>query len=305
MRYRLSPGHPLGRETRRIARKQLEKARDLLENQPAGLHPAIHQARRAIKRVRALYRLTAVDRKHFLKTENARLRDIAGSLSGLRDAAAFIETLNALCQKALNDDERRAVNTALQALPERRDRAASDGSDPAAPIAQAITALDAAIQALGDLDLAAGPKKSARQLAAGWRRTLERGQAALQHCDASADQEAFHDLRKATQTYWRQLSLVAPLWPSAIAGKRALAKTLAALLGRDHDIAVLASLLDREPELMRDDQTLSHLLGLLIREQQALRRESLDLANRLFADPPDEEAHVIADLWACAARRKA
>ncbi|MBP1848995.1 CHAD domain-containing protein [Rhizobium halophytocola] len=303
MPYRFRPDHPLGDEARRVARRQLEKARDLLDRQPDGLHAAIHQSRKAIKRVRALYRLVATDRKHFHKSENARLRDVASSLSALRDAAAFIETLTALCQKALNDDERRAINTALQALAERRDHVAGDGGDVAATLAHAIEQLGSAIAALDGFDLPAKPKKAARLLADGWQEALEKARVALENCSVTADAEAFHELRKATQTYWRHLALVEPVWPSAIAGKRTTAKTLAALLGRDHDIAMLASLLDREPELVRDDQTLSHLLGVLIREQQSLRRESLCLAGKLFADSPQEEADIIAALWLSATHR--
>ena len=301
MPYRLRPGHSLELDVRAVAGAELAKARRLLAEQPDGPHRAIHEARRCFKRVRALYRLVAYDRQPFRSVENARLRDIARSLSQMRDASAFVETLVALTDTAMNDEERRAVDVALASLIERRDRFTDNGGDAVEKLSDAVHECDAAIEALDGLKLPHKTMPAAKRLKNGWKRSLTKAKSALDACREPHDQEAFHELRKAAQTYWRHLALVKAIWPSAISGKRDIAKQLASLLGQEHDIAMLAALLDREPELVHDDQTLSHLLGLLIRQQQSLREESLKIADRLFADPPKREARILATLWMSAA----
>lgn len=302
MPYRLRPGHSLEQDVKAVATAELAKARRLLAEQPDGPHRAIHEARKCFKRLRALYRLVAYDRQPFRSVENARLRDIARSLSQMRDASAFVETLVALVDTAMNDEERHALDVALASLIERRDRFTDNGGDAGERLSSAVRECDAAIEALDGLKLPHKTVPAAKRLNTGWKRSLTKARVALEACREPHDQEAFHELRKAAQAYWRHLALVKAVWPSAISAKRDLAKQVAFILGQEHDIAMLAALLDREPELVHDDQTLSHLLGLLIRRQQSLREESLKLADRLFADAPKLEARILATLWMSAAK---
>jgi hypothetical protein len=109
--------------------------------------------------------------------------------------------------------------------------------------------------------------------------------------------EAYHDLRKAAQAYWMNLSLLRELWPSAFAAKRRDAKRLVDLLGHEHDLTVLTALLDHEPELFGNGEGQSFLLAIIIRRQQDLRREAIALAGQVFADPAKDEAGVIETLW--------
>lgn len=91
MSYRVRPDRALDGEVHKAAAHQLGKAIAVLTDRPQGLHEAVHAARKNIKRVRALYRLIAPIAREFQQHENDRLRDMARSLSGLRDATALIE----------------------------------------------------------------------------------------------------------------------------------------------------------------------------------------------------------------------
>lgn len=304
MAFRIRPDRPFTAEFRSVAQRQLEHAIHFLEAQPDGPHEAIHDARKKFKRVRALYRLTHSDAKKFRQTENERIRLMAKTLSTVRDATALVETVNYLASEAGSPEEVAALASASKALIDRRDRIASEESDLPAKMAAAAQTCREAIEALHDLELDDSPRKTARRLSMAWRKELSRAAADLVACQEGADAEAFHDLRKVGQTYWMHLSLLSDLWPSALKAKQREAKTLVDILGHEHDLSVLTQVVNENPDLFGDSDTLALLIGAIIAHQQALRQKAIEQARLVFADDADTEAARIALLWREAASRK-
>lgn len=301
MPYRIRPDRPLIAELRSVARGELEKAVESLEARPEGLHEAIHAARKKFKRLRNLYRLVAAGDKDFRRRENVRLRDAGRSLSRIRDATALIETVNHLADYALTDDEAETLAATRGVLALRRDEIAETESDLEAKVSAVIGECRAAIEALDDLSLPSKSGHAARLVAKGWRKGLDEAHEALETCKGEGHGEAYHDLRKAAQAYWMNLSLLRDLWPSALRAKRDEAKKLVDLLGHEHDLTVLTTLLDHEPDLFGDGEGQSFLLAIIIRRQQELRRQALALADQVFAEPARDEAGIIETLWLRAA----
>lgn len=301
MPYRIRPDRPLLAEVRLVARQELDKAIETLEARPDGLHEAIHAARKRFKRLRNLYRLVASGDKPFQKAENARLRDAARSLSRMRDATALIETVQHLSNHTLTEDEAETLSAAREVLALRRDEIAETESDLEAKVSAAVADCRSGIDALEGLSLPSKTGHAARLMAKGWRKGLDEARKSLEICKGESHGEAFHDLRKAAQAYWMNLSLLRDLWPSAFDAKRADAKRLVDLLGHEHDLTVLTTLMDHEPETFGDGEGLSFLLAIIIRRQQDLRREALALADQVFADPAKSEAGIIEALWMRAA----
>ena len=297
MPYRIRPERSLLAEVQSVARSELEKAIEILQNKPDGLHAAIHAARKKFKRLRNLYRLVASGDKTFCRAENVRLRETARNLSRIRDATALIETIEHLADHAVTDDEGETLAAAREVLALRRDEIAAAEADLDAKVAAAIEACRAAMEALDDLRLPSKPGHAARLIGKGWRKGLEQAHEALETCKGEGHGETYHDLRKASQSYWMNLSLLNDLWPSAFHAKCDQAKMLVDLLGHEHDLTVLTTLLDHEPDLFGDGEGQSFLLAIIIRRQMVLRREALALAEAVFADAAKEEAAIIETLW--------
>lgn len=297
MAYRIDVRGHFDGEVKAAAAEQLSRAITALETQPDGLHEAIHEARKKLKRVRGLYRLVARDLKDFRQRENARLRDVARSLSAVRDATALIETVSYLQHHTESSEEADALRRTLVALTARRDTIASEETGLAGKAETAIQSCRAAIDALEAESFPASPRKVAKLLSKAWKKALLKTKQTLEACHQDAHAELFHDLRKGAQLYWMQLSLLRDLWPSAFSAKRALAKRLVDILGHEHDISLLVELLDDEPGVCGSGEVQSHLLGVIIRRQQALRHEALELADHVFADEPAREAKIIRALW--------
>eukprot|EP00913_Durusdinium_trenchii_P010584 g9928.t1 len=263
---------------------QLAKAIAYLEEQPDGPHEAIHDARKRFKRLRALYRLVQKDAPQFRRRENARIRDVARSLSTVRDATALVETTDYLLGFAANVEETAALEAARTALIDRRDRIAAEEHDLPAKMAAAVAACREAIGALEALQLSDDPRKVARRLGKAWEKQQRRAQAALAACRQDAGAETYHELRKSGQVYWMHLSLLHGIWPSAMRAKQAECKALVDLLGHEHDLSVLTEIVNESPELFGDSGSLARLIGAIINRQQALRQEAVAAAELALCD---------------------
>jgi CHAD domain-containing protein len=91
---------PLGFGVRRMALDQLDLAVEMLHGRNGALDEhAVHETRKALKRLRALVRLLADELgQSAYARENDALRRIAGRLSGARDSEVMLATLDALIE---------------------------------------------------------------------------------------------------------------------------------------------------------------------------------------------------------------
>src|SRR5215471_10492368 len=99
MPFRVQPDESASKAVRRIAREQLGKIRDGVDQQPQGRDEAVHDARKRFKKLRAVLKLIrdAAPEKIYRK-ENACFRDTARPLSEVRDARVLVEALDELGQ---------------------------------------------------------------------------------------------------------------------------------------------------------------------------------------------------------------
>ena len=110
MAYRFKHGESVAEGVRRVAREQIESATECLQdNTGAADGEKVHEARKAIKKVRALLRLVRPSLGRTYSAENRRLRDAGRKLSKLRDAAALIEVFDEFQKRAPNSLPRRTL----------------------------------------------------------------------------------------------------------------------------------------------------------------------------------------------------
>jgi len=297
MPFRIRPDHSFTAEFRKAAGGQLSHAIRTLEERPEGKHEAIHAFRKNLKRVRSLYRLVASEVSEFREHENARLRDVAMSLSAIRDATALIETAAYLKKNARNTGEAKALGRIVAALESRRDHMADAEVDIDRKLTKAPEVLRDAIAALEEVHFNGGPRRNAQLVAKGWRKTTLKARKAIEQCQAEASAEAFHTLRKRAQDYRAYHRLLRPLWPAAMKAKYEVTSSLIDLLGHIHDLDVLCALVEAEPQHFPNADDLARLLDAIIFRQQEDRHAALERAEDVFADDPQEEADRIELLW--------
>lgn len=298
MTFALIPARPFPKEVRRLADRQLARAIEVLDRQPDGAMEAIHAARKAVKKVRGLYRFIAKADPAASKAESRRLGDAARGVSRLRDAQVMVETAR-LLRDRLADEEREAAERAIDALESRRNWILEAEADLDGRLGDFAEALARARQGTAQLTLEGGAKAAARTVTAAWARCLKRAHRALQAARADRTPEAFHTLRKRSQDYRFNHLLLTRLWPGAFAAREREIKVLVENLGLLNDFNVLARTLDEEPQLLSPEDllVLRHALEV---EIGADGRRALEEAARLYAEPPKAEARRIAALWTAA-----
>lgn len=297
MAYRLDPSEAFTEEFRRIASEQLNKARDLLREQPDGLDSSVHEARRCFKRLRGLYRMIGKDAPDFRKAENARLRDAARNLSAARDATVLAGVAASLQRSASNNQQAVMLEHTALALEERRDKLVAASGDIHQKADEAAAACALALEAVRQVTFSNGRKTTARRVAKAWKRSLKEAQSALEACKTATSAAEFHELRKCCQTHHFYIKLLQPLWPSAMHAKGIRAKDLADRLGEHNDHAVFASLMADDPGLFGTAEQRNLLSQILSERQAGLHKETLKTAKLVFGGNPKHEAAVIVALW--------
>jgi CHAD domain-containing protein len=283
MAYRLEPGESVREGLRRIAREELARAgAGLLEATARGRDDAIHEARKSVKKVRAILRLMRGELGRTFGIENGRLREVGRRLSVYRDGAVMIETLDRLA--SFRPDERNAAElAAIRRGLVRNQRRQRSGDGMTNAIHRAARELLAAEARVGGWRLVMdGPVA----LAPGMETAYRRGRARLADARRHARPEYCHEWRKRVKDHWYHLRLLESRWNPAMRARERSLKELETWLGDHHNLEVLAERLeaDRCRELTRE-------------MQRELRAKALELGERLYREPPAEFAKRLAQLW--------
>lgn len=300
MAYRIEPGEALHSALARVFGEQLAAAEAQLARPPAQVHAAIHDARRAMRRARAVQALLrpALDRPR-RQALGASLREAGRCLSPLRDAQSVVEAIEAHLPEAGVVLDERARARLLRSLRQRRDRIVAAGA----------TALDAARTLLSRVAAeCAGhfdefdEADLARGLAAG-RRRLDRALAAA--ITAPQDGDALHRLRQRARVHWLQVELVSAAWPAVLGAHAAEAKRLSQALGDERDLALLEDWLARRRAPLPDGRPPAAIRDDVARLRGRLRERGFRLALRVGSESPARFARRVRVLRAIAAPRTA
>lgn len=280
MSYKLKPGKTVQRSIRRIGREQIDKAINEIDD-PQLSHPeTIHQVRKRCKKLRALVRLVRPALGKDYRRENVRFRDIARNLAGLRDEQSMVGALECLLE-GLEDPTRATYDSLLGELRKRRDTAAIE-QDPEALLAEARQALEKARRQVDCWDLDADGFESVR----GVKKTYKRGRKALKQAFKTGASSDFHEWRKRVKYHAYHVKLLRPLWPRVHKAWRQEAKVLADILGNDHDLVLLDTLLESQRDRLAGNRVRKSLQQIIHEKQQRLRGESWEIGQRLYAEKP-------------------
>ena len=135
-------------------------------------------------------------------------------------------------------------------------------------------------------------------LSDGLHASYRRGRRALRKARQEPSNEAFHEVRKAVQAHWRQMSLLCRAWPEAIGVRVAAARELSQILGDDHDLAMLHAAATQAPDL--STAQVEAIGEICAGRQNDLRRKALARADRLYSEKPDAFVQRMAAYWRAA-----
>ena len=280
--YCLKTGEPLPQGIVRVANGRighaLEELRGKSDSTP---EEAVHEARKDLKKLRALLRMTRgeLDDATF-RRENLCFRDAGRELAGVRESDVMLDTLKALDIPAGMERE---LRTTIQG------HRARNGGDPRRTASTGVVAmLREARQRVEDWPL---ERDSFDALRKGLERTYRHGRRDFRAAQAAPTVEALHEWRKRVKDLWYQHTLLRELWPPVMQAVGDEAHQLANRLGDDHDLATLADWVREhaaaEPEFFEAVES----------RRIELQAEAMALGERLYADKPGPYVRRLRRLW--------
>ncbi|HUR87353.1 MAG TPA: CHAD domain-containing protein [Solirubrobacteraceae bacterium] len=284
-RYRLRGDEYVPDGVRRVARGQLAAAHEQLESASAAdLAGAVHETRKALKRVRACVRLSrdALGEETYDR-ENTAFRMAGRRLSGARGAQVLVETLDALT-------ERFAAELPVEATAALRTRLQEQQAKATAALREDDTAVERTLSELGRARTRTAwwtlETDDFTALKPGLRRIYRRGRRGIRAACDDPTTENLHEARKRVKDLWHATQLVWPAHPKRLEALSTQAHDVADLLGDDHDLAVLREVVRAHPQCFEDESSQRALLAVLDRRREALQRDALELGRKLYAAKP-------------------
>lgn len=239
----------------------------------------VHEARKTIKRMRALARLLRheIGESEFERT-NVSLREAGKRLAGARDATVRVATLKDLRRRFPDELDGEPVQALLARL--RLARVQAEDGDPEPAVLADIAEMRSDLLRWNLLE------HDSEALARGLRSIYRDGRQRYKRVKRSQarDPQLMHDWRKRVKGLYYALDMLGAKQVPATAQLTRRADRLGEALGEEHDLWMLASFLRREPKLETHTQEL--LLGLIERRRERLRKRALKLGARVYSRKP-------------------
>ncbi len=290
MPYRFKTNEPVEKGFRRIAREQFDAALAELAGSSVGAKN-VHECRKSLKRLRALVRLAAESvGEGKARRRNKALGGIARLLSDRRDQTVMLDTIAKLSEE--NTDTAAAL-APLRASIAKQDAQEAETLDPDI----AVRARSLLVQEARKFERAKLAKRGFAALAGGLEASYRYGRKTRKYAYEEPTDENFHELRKAVQWHWRQMSLLSKAWPDEFAARANAARELSQQLGDDHDLAMLVEAASRSTSM--SDEQKEAAVGVCRRHQQALRGAAEYQVKRLFVEKPEAFVSRVAAYWRC------
>jgi len=294
MSYRFKLNETVAAGASRIALEQIDIAEARLASRE-DTAAAIHDARRCLKRLRALLRLIrpALSETIFRREAN-RLAGIGRLLADARDRHVLQQTLAKIDTRFGTLPKSVGVKLTKLMANGAGTRSARAGAQERR---QALEGLDDARKFFARIERR---EVGFEHLAAGVERSYRRARRTFREAYENSTDEAFHEWRKTVQQHWRHMQLISRAWPDVLSGRAGEAKELSRLLGDDHDIHVLFTLAtDRGKSVLATDE-IDALTAMCRSLQGELRQQAKPRGARLFAEPAGNLRERMILYWSAA-----
>jgi CHAD domain-containing protein len=283
--YRLlSPD--LAAEVRRVAREQIDAALGGLEHTASNPSEGVHEARRRLKRVRALLRVAREPLGDVYGEENRRLRDVGRALAGLRDAEVARQTFD----RVFPDPRPLPIGALREALEARLAHAGEEREPLSERRPRLIQELRKGRRAIECWPLSG--VEGFDGLEPGLVRSYRRGRRGLRRSAKRRDPREFHEWRKRVKYHREHIRLLQETWKRPLRGRRRSLSRLSDLLGEAHDLFMLRQGLVDATETPPEEP-----LSVLDRHRRQLESEALLLGRRLYVEKPRRLVDRLRVCW--------
>lgn len=302
----LGESEPLGAGVKRVTMEQLELAAGRYFDKNLAFGRAVHESRKAIKRVRALLRLVRgeiPDRIYTFEDESlghtARLVSEVRMAQGVLNAALSIQTIYG---QLLAED---TFTEMIERLTRRRDLTELNTMEDPNVVGRVVRGLERAYHRYSSWPTdpearevyGLGIRDSFDALGPGLDATYGRGRHSMATAYRRAGPGDFHTWRKRVKDLRHQMEFLAPLWPEVVVGTAMTLDRLGNILGEDNDLADLVGLLETRSDLCPDPRERSLFRALAHQRRSELQAAGEILGRRVYAEEPKALSIRFAEYW--------
>ena len=294
MATRFKGDRPLKRSVRKSAERLIDEGLDKLAvTATSERDEAIHDARKALKKLRSLLRLIrpAISKSDF-REENARFRDAGVPLTQARDLKILIESFDAVVKECFSgadvpDSLQEVRRSASDRLYKEHERLEADAE---------VESISYELkEARDDVRKWSRVPDRWRTLSRGLKATYQRTLDARDEAEKNQTAETCHEWRKQVRYLRYQLGFVRCLNPERLTALEGDIDRVNKLLGSARDLTLLEKHLAEQFAL---DTALSERLKSVIdRRRQEATTEACRLAEELFAASPEEFVGALKADW--------
>ena len=280
MAFRLKLREPLSKGLKRVFSEQIDSALHCCHKPAKQRGVAVHEVRKHLKKLRAAMRLAIGEvGKNCLAKENRCVRKIGRLVSDLRDAQVRLQTFRRLRDKAAKDSSKHLFPRTEELLLLERESFSAAFAGWQRQAAPQLEDVKARLMAwpLDDLNW--------KEICNAVCKIYRRGQRALAEAMDDPETDNFHAWRKRVKDVWYELRILKPLNRTVLEEMAHDAEVLGELLGNEHDLDFLRRRIEKESGDQMLAAELTSLQKLIRKRCKRLRRDSLELGRRFYAEP--------------------
>jgi len=289
--FRLKTGQAVSSEVRRIVLRQLDRAVDELTKigDPES-DEAIHDARRRVKKIRAIIRLVrpVLDRAH---RADPALRRVSKLLAPVADGQGVIDTLNQLLRRYRTQMPRRTA-TAIRADLVARSRRIDLKAAKEHVLEKARRTLRAETRKVKDWRLSA---EGFSALSPGLKASVRRAREAMVAAWLKPTAQHHHTWRRHVKNHWFHVRLLSARCGNRLQPYQRQIEALDGVLGEYHNLVLLHEVLVGDTALPPREVT--RCLRIVERYQRELRRHAQILGIRIYSEKPRRFVRRVKALW--------
>jgi CHAD domain-containing protein len=289
--FRLETGQAVSGEIRRIVLQQLDRATSELTaiGDPES-DQAIHDARRRVKKIRAIIRLVrpVLGKAHRADPE---LRRVSKLLAPVADGQGVIDTLNLLVKRYRHELPKKTAAAIRNGLIDRSRQIDSKASKEGV-LEQAQSTLRAERQRVKQWRLRA---EGFRALAPGLKNSVRRARAAMMTAWLDPTAQNHHTWRRHVKNHWFHVRLLSARCGYRLQPYQRQLEALDGILGEYHNLVLLHEVLVSDSTLAKNE--ISRCLRIVQRYQAELRRQSQLLGIRVYSEKPRRFVRRVRELW--------
>jgi CHAD domain-containing protein len=291
---------------KRVALDQFEHAASGFFDGEDVFPMAVHEARKSLKRVRALLRLLQGELEgRVFRFEDRTLRDTGRMLASVRSSTSMLAVaglIKDLYGDLLAPD---TFDGLIARLARRRDLVLAQAMEDPHLVIAVVRSLERAHGRYAswptDPDAreiyGMGVRDRYESIGPGLGDTYSTGRHEMVTAYTHPTAHNFHQWRKRVKYLRHQMEFLVPLWPEVIAGTAVTLDRLGFVLGEDHDLAELGALVTERPELCPDPAERSLLHALVRQRQVELRFAAEVMGRRVYAEKPGSLRARFGEYW--------